>query len=134
MSCDACPRSRPTLRPVCSCCPDTVVVADSLPFHISRACIWTNRPSSSCSSWYKGRRQQTRVFRPWYQPSMWLFLRTLARQTQTLAGVHVVCVKHVLLTQLKSACERRSSCRSGNECVSRLVGELTSCVSELECR
>jgi len=28
MSCDACPRSRPTVRPACGCCPDTVVVAD----------------------------------------------------------------------------------------------------------
>jgi len=29
MSCDACPRSRPTVRPACGRCPDIVVVPDN---------------------------------------------------------------------------------------------------------
>jgi len=32
MSCDACSRSRPTVRPDRGCCPDTVVVADGVAF------------------------------------------------------------------------------------------------------
>jgi len=114
VSCDACDRSRRAVRPDCSCCPDTVVVADDtscldeLPFTEEQLQQLVERQATAtCKSV-----QAT-------APSLHVVIRAQTPTTDADVGGCPRRVCQPRAVDVVEQCSQAVVCESGDECLTR---------------